>query len=816
MDALDHGSRLDLRGLTRRQVLAYMAMTVSLPGIAKGALQTRTAGSTTASANKISATVLVAVEESDSSVGIFDSATGFELGRVSVGHWPHEIEINRAGTTAYVTNFGLKDYDEKIGTAGDSISVIDLRSCCEVERLFTFIDRSDWGHYRAPHGIKLSPDETRLFVNAEVGDAMLVFDLSTPGNRTAKVLFEHSRSVADDTSYETTFPLAPKAHNFIFSQDGMELFVAAGLNGLRKVDSSSGKEIARFERPSSAIRGVDFTADRKSLIVSGSNEICVIDPRTLAVQLVIGDLNARQLLYSEPTPDGRYILAPAVWEGELLVIDLPNRKVVRRLIVGADPIHLAIPSSGDVAFLSHGRSRYISKISLRTFTETRRIATRGGPNGIALAPRQARPFARQALLRVGACIPLSGVNFNEGHDLRLGYQLWQEVLNAAGGLKVLEKNYRIEMCFQDSQSSINEKLVGALTEKLITEEGCQFILGGYPSPPNEYSARVANSHRIPFITASGAAERIYQQGFQYVFGIMSSAASFLKGTFEYLKTLTSPPRSALFLSCSDPAAHQDADTTAAIVENEMGIAAFTPQGTMAKVAGRVLVFEHLQDSSKNSIESLKEVYKSVLGKASGNGLPDVLVHTGHLPEAVALVQVAKEMAYLPKGFAFSVGPAMPQFATQLGRDAENMLGAAMWTPGQNEAGHDRFVRPQEFVKVFWDRFSAQPSYLAAGAMACGVVLEDAVRRADSISGEAVRDALRATNFPTFYSRVAFDSRGLNVGRPLVSIQLQPGEGGLRQVPLWPRDLAGESQAVWPFPGWDATKVSPLNVVESIY
>ncbi len=744
--------------------------------------------------------MIIAVEESDSSVGFYVPSTGEEIGRVAVGRWPHEIDISPDGFTAYVTNFGLKDYDENIGTPGESISVIDLRTLCEVDRFFTFRDKCELNKWRAPHGIKVSPDGARMYVNVERGDKMLVFDLTDAANKLPiEILDLHSDRVSVDNLPDEVFGVPEKTHNFTFSTDGQHLFIASGRGGMSKLRIETSQIEETLLRDGSAIRGITYTSDKRHLIVSGSGEICLVDPESLKVVREFKGLGVRQLLYSQPTPDGLFILAPAVWEGQLLLIDAERGRVVRRLTVGSDPIHVAISSDGQTAYISHGRSKYLSVIDIKQFREVKRIHTRGGPNGIALAPMPAlRP---KRTLKVGACIPLSGVSTSEGQDLRLGYQYWEEIVNEAGGLAIGAERYEVEVVFRDSRSETSEGLLRRLTEELIDAEKVEFLFGGYPSPPNEHSGRVADERQIPFITASGAAGRIYDQGFEYVFGIMTSAKSFLSPLFDYLATLDADkPQTAVFVSCNDPAASQDARTTAKNI-SDAGLTVIVPQGTELAEIEKVLHYPHLQDASPDAIQRLKDSYRSVLARAVGREMPDILVHTGHLPEAVALVQVANEMNYTPKGFAFSVGPALPDFATQLGDLAENLLGAAMWTSEQEEAGHDRFVTPKGFARAFFDRFSKRASYLTAGAVACGTVLEDAISRAKTKEPTAVRDSLRTTKLSTFYSNVEFNSQGLNENRPLVMIQLKTANGDVLHAPLWPRELAAGNEAEWPFPGW---------------
>ena len=117
------------------------------------------------------------------------------LARVQVGSWPHEVEVSRDGRTAYVTQFGITDYDSRIGTPGDHVSRIDLASARETGR-YALPEG-----LRAPHGVKLRPSSDELFVNAEAGhDTMLVYD-------------------ADSRRLLRTFPLEKGSHNFVFSSE---------------------------------------------------------------------------------------------------------------------------------------------------------------------------------------------------------------------------------------------------------------------------------------------------------------------------------------------------------------------------------------------------------------------------------------------------------------------------------------------------------------------------------------------------------------------------------------------------------------------
>ena len=78
-------------------------------------------------------TVLV-VQEGLGKVVEFDAAKPSQKVEIPVGSKPHEIALSADGGTAYVTNFGLLEADHKVGTPGNTISVIDVARAMELRR----------------------------------------------------------------------------------------------------------------------------------------------------------------------------------------------------------------------------------------------------------------------------------------------------------------------------------------------------------------------------------------------------------------------------------------------------------------------------------------------------------------------------------------------------------------------------------------------------------------------------------------------------------------------------------------------------------
>jgi ABC-type branched-subunit amino acid transport system substrate-binding protein len=69
---------------------------------------------------------------------------------------------------------------------------------------------------------------------------------------------------------------------------------------------------------------------------------------------------------------------------------------------------------------------------------------------------------------------------------------------------------------------------------------------------------------------------------------------------------------------------------------------------------------------------------------------EMLLNSGHLVESLAIMKAGKELDYNPKLFAFTVGPATPNFIQTLGEDAEYVVTSSQWADTLQYRGIDIF------------------------------------------------------------------------------------------------------------------------------
>lgn len=421
----------------------------------------------------ISHPVLAVVEQTAGKVSFYDVISHQRVGETSVGLLPHEIALSPDGNTAYVSNFGLQDYDENIGIPGDTISVINTHTFQEITRLST-------GSQNAPHGVKVRPNHPdELYVNTEIDGKIMVFDLQK-------------------NSIKKVFSATQGTHNFIFSADGSILWLMSGPNGVTKLDAERGTVLGNYHA-GSPIRGIQYTPDGRSIMVSSTNQISFFDPDTLGTTRTLDNLGVDQILYSAISRDGRFIVAPAVWNNQILIIDNQKGTVVKRLVTGLDPVSVVIDDESRYAYVSNARNSHVSKINLNTL-HVEEIHTQSGPNGMALVDNISLVNSKKQplpQLTLGALLPLTGQNKELGRDEMLGYEFWRDEVNQQGGLKIGSKLYEVKIAYKDTQSQDDS------IDSLVKELNSEYALNGLMSTQDEaqnIKLRAVHLPLYPFMT----------------------------------------------------------------------------------------------------------------------------------------------------------------------------------------------------------------------------------------------------------------------------------------------------------------------------
>jgi len=373
----------------------------------------------------------------------------------------------------------------------------------------------------------------------------------------------------------------------------------------------------------------------------------------------------------------------------------------------------------------------------------------------------------------GAAVSLTGAQSKEGGLTKQGYDLWLDWINARGGILVNNVKHPVQILYEDDQSTAT--LSATLVEKLITVEKAQFILGPYGSSATASDAIVVEKDGIPMVEANGAAQSIFSHGYKYTFGVLSPANKYLTGVLDMAATLSPKPTTIAMLAANDSFS----------LEVARAVTDYAPS------QGMQVVFNKSYPAAAPDVSGL-------ISQAKASN-PDILMNSGHLAEAIAINKAVKQLGLNAKIFAYSVGPSTPDFISALGPDANYVYDGSQWTP-QVKYKPSFYLSVSDYVKAYESKYNSTdpPDYHVAESTAGCLAFEKAIENAGSLDPSKVRDALAALDVMTFFGEIKFDSRGLNIFKPMVVEQIQNGT----HYTVFPADVAnGKPQ--YPTPSWSS-------------
>jgi branched-chain amino acid transport system substrate-binding protein len=374
---------------------------------------------------------------------------------------------------------------------------------------------------------------------------------------------------------------------------------------------------------------------------------------------------------------------------------------------------------------------------------------------------------------IGVPMSITGTQSKEGALAKQGYDMWRQWVNGQGGIDVKGTKHRVQLTYEDDQSKAD--ISAQLTQKLITEEKAQFLLGPYGSATTASDAVIAEKNGVPMVEGNGAAQAIFNQGYKFVFGVLSPANVYLQGVLDMAATLSPRPMTVAMLSADDNFS----------LEVAKAVTDYAPS------KGFQIVYSDRYPNGSTNLSGL------VANARARN--PEIVLNSGHLQEAIAINKAAKDLKLDAKLFAYSVGPSTPDFITALGKDADYVLDGSQWTP-QVKYKPSLYLTVADYVTAYRKQFNTQddPDYHVAESTAACLALQKAIENAGSLKPDKVRDALAALDVMTFFGRVRFDSRGINTYKPMVVEQIQNG----KHHTVWPNDVA-DAKPQYPTSSWSA-------------
>ncbi len=356
--------------------------------------------------------------------------------------------------------------------------------------------------------------------------------------------------------------------------------------------------------------------------------------------------------------------------------------------------------------------------------------------------------AQPNVIKIGAAVSLTGSLSRFGELVKNGYELWKEQVNAQGGIDVGGKKMKVQIVYYDDQS--DNQTAAKLTEKLITEDKVQFLLGPYGSGPTFATTAIAEKYNIITMASLANATNIYTRGFKNVFSVLAPATRIFASFIDMLAAQSPRPKNLAIITPNDLF-----PTTVAKGAREYS----------QSLGFDVVYYEEYTKGAKDLSSTILKI------KNSG---AEVLMGSGYLEEAILTVRQLKEAQVSLKAIAFTTGPELLDFRTNLGDDANKIFGVSWWMPEMSYSG-PLFGSPSDYASLYKEKFGEGLTYQAAAASQAGLLLQLAIEKAGSLETDKVREALRSYDGSTFWGPTRWDQTGQNVAGQTVTFQIQKGE-----------------------------------------
>lgn len=367
-------------------------------------------------------------------------------------------------------------------------------------------------------------------------------------------------------------------------------------------------------------------------------------------------------------------------------------------------------------------------------------------------------------IKIGASLPLTGDFSEPGSAAKLGYELWVDQVNSAGGLL----GRQVELTIYDNASDPDTAV--ADYERLITEDKVDLVVGPFSSRLVIPTSEVAAKYNYAFPEPAGGAPDVFNRGLTNIFFCQPAPGADQAIPFaEYILALPEDQRPKTFavVSADDPF--------------NLGV---------VEAAEKLLT-----DGGLTSV--MKEVYPpdtkdfSAIAAKVADLNPDLILGGTIFEDSVAQIQAYQAAGYQPRGAFFTTGPSLPkEFSEALGDATEGIFSAISWF-------EDSTIETNpEFVKAFHEKNGDDPiAEDSANAYTVGQVLQQAIENTQSIDNAKLIDEMHKSTFTTVVGPLKFD----DVGRPQGSFMILQWQGG-KYVIVYP-DFAKQADPVWPKPEW---------------
>ena len=339
--------------------------------------------------------------------------------------------------------------------------------------------------------------------------------------------------------------------------------------------------------------------------------------------------------------------------------------------------------------------------------------------------KAAAPAAAPAeIIKIGHVAPLTGGIAHLGKDNENGAKMAAEEINAAGGLKIGDKTYKLEIVAEDDKADPKE---GTLAAQKIVDSGAIAVVGHLNSGTTIPASKIYADANMAQISPSATNPKYTEQGFKTAFRVVANDNQ----------------QGAVLANF---AATEMKAKTVAIIDDRTAYG----QG-LADVFEKVAKEKGLKVTTREFTNDKATDFNAILTKVRA-GKPDLIMYGGMDATAGPMAKQIKQLGIKAPLLAGD-GVCSPEFI-KLAGDAADILSCSM-------AGEavEKLAKGEEFKAKYKQKFGTDVQVYSPYSYDAVYIIADAIKRAGKVDRAAVAAAVPATNLTGLTGQIAFDEKG---------------------------------------------------------
>ncbi len=345
---------------------------------------------------------------------------------------------------------------------------------------------------------------------------------------------------------------------------------------------------------------------------------------------------------------------------------------------------------------------------------------------------------------IGEFGSLTGTEATFGQSTHNAIMLAIDEINAAGGVN----GRKIRVMTEDDQSKA-EEAANAVT-KLISQNSVVAVLGEVASSNSLAAAPICQANKIPMITPSSTNPRVTEVG-DFIFRMCFIDPYQGEAMANYISRDLKMKRAAILIDVKS--------------DYSTGLASFFERTFLAN-GGQIV--------GKQSYAKGDSDFRAQLTAIKATN-PEVIYIPGYYNDIGQIAIQARDLG-MPMPLAGGDGWESPKLIEIGGKALEGCFYSNHYHVD------DPSPAVRDFVQKYQERHSAKPDALAALGYDAARVLADAIKRAGTTDGPALRDAIAATkDFSGVTGTITLGPDRNPIGKKLVVLEVKNGTTALKSV-----------------------------------